>query len=46
MKGFPFTGAIHFGRPEITERNLVPNPPARMIASVMPPSPKGQFENA
>ena len=33
--GFPQTGAIHFGVSGTTDRNLVPRPPARMIASLI-----------
>lgn len=33
--GFPETGAIHFGVSATTDRNLVPRPPARMIASLI-----------
>ena len=31
----PATGAIHLGVSETTDRNLVPNPPARMMAPLI-----------
>jgi hypothetical protein len=34
-KGLPATGAMHFGKSGITDFNLVPKPPANIIASLM-----------
>jgi len=33
--GIPFTGAMHLGTSATTLRNLVPNPPANIIASLI-----------
>lgn len=35
MKGLSLTIAMHFGTSETTGRNLVPIPPARIIASLI-----------